>query len=87
MQEITTFLKEFVPRNTLHISKLKSYKNNVAEQNEQIKQLTNEILELVQVEEFDKEINSSFLGDCNWTRTHNHLVLKRTLNHLAKLTK
>ena len=25
--------------------------------------------------------------DCNWTRTQNHLVLKRTLNHFAKLTK
>ena len=25
--------------------------------------------------------------DCNWTRTHNHLVHKRTLNHLAKLAK
>ena len=25
------------------------------------------------------------LGDCNWTWTHNHLVHKRTLNHLAKL--
>ena len=25
--------------------------------------------------------------DCNWTRTQNHLVLKQTLNHLAKLTK
>ena len=25
-----------------------------------------------------------FLG-CNWTRTHNHLVHKRALNHLAKL--
>ena len=24
--------------------------------------------------------------DCNWTRTQNHLVLKRTLDHLAKLT-
>ena len=22
---------------------------------------------------------------CNWTRTQNHLVLKRTLNHLASL--
>ena len=22
---------------------------------------------------------------CNWTRTHNHLVLKRTLNHLANI--
>ena len=25
--------------------------------------------------------------DCNWTRTQNHLALKQTLNHLAKLTK
>ena len=24
------------------------------------------------------------LSGCNWTRTHNHLVQKRTLNHLAK---
>ena len=24
------------------------------------------------------------LSDCNWARTHNHLVHKRTLNHLAK---
>ena len=24
------------------------------------------------------------LSDCNWTRTHNHLVDKGTLNHLAK---
>ena len=27
------------------------------------------------------------LSDCNWTRIHNHLVWKRTLNHLAKLAK
>ena len=27
------------------------------------------------------------LSDCNWARTHNHLVLKETLNHLAKLAK
>ena len=26
-------------------------------------------------------------SDCNWTRTHNHLVHKRTLNHLAKLVR
>ena len=25
------------------------------------------------------------ISDCNGTRTHNHLVRKRTLNHLAKL--
>ena len=28
-----------------------------------------------------------YKSDCNWTRTHNHLVHKRTLNHLAKLAK
>ena len=27
------------------------------------------------------------LTDCNWTWTHNHLLHKRTLNHLAKLGK
>ena len=27
------------------------------------------------------------IKDCNWTRTHNHLVHKRTLNHLAKPAK
>ena len=27
------------------------------------------------------------LSDCNWARTHNHLVHKRTLNHLAELAK
>ena len=27
------------------------------------------------------------LSDCNWTRTKNHLLRKRTLNHLAQLTK
>ena len=26
-------------------------------------------------------------SDCNWTRTQDHLVLKRTINHLAKLAK
>ena len=24
------------------------------------------------------------LSDCNWTRTHNQLICKRTFNHLAK---
>ena len=59
-KDIKTFLNEFVPGNLLHISKLKSYKNNVAEKNEQIKQLNNEILELVQVEELGKETNIVF---------------------------
>ena len=26
-------------------------------------------------------------SDCNWTRTHNHLICKRTLNHLTKVAK
>ena len=30
-KDITMFLNEFVPGNLLHISKLKSYKNNVVE--------------------------------------------------------
>ena len=25
------------------------------------------------------------LSDCNWTRSHNHLVQRRTLNHSAKI--
>ena len=32
-------------------------------------------------------IEQGHMNDCNWTRTLNHLVCKRTLNHLAKLTK
>ena len=31
-----------------------------------------------------KKRDECWLSDCNWTRTQNHLVLKRTLNHLAK---
>ena len=27
------------------------------------------------------------LSDCDWARTHNHLVHKRRLNHLTKLAK
>ena len=32
-----------------------------------------------------KTIQLKKFSDCNWTRTHNHLVRKRKLNHLAKL--
>ena len=60
-QYFTMFLNDFVAAKLLHISKLKSYENNVAEQNEQIKRLHNEILELVQIEEFDKKMNTIFL--------------------------
>ena len=34
-----------------------------------------------------QRFNTIDVSDCNWTRTQNHLVRKRTLNHLAKLTK
>ena len=33
----------------------------------------------------DPFLKTCSLSDCNWTRTHNHLVHKQTLNHLAKL--
>ena len=59
-KDITMFLDEFIPGNLLHISKLKPYENNIAEQNEHIKRLNNEFLKLVRVEEFDKEMNSTF---------------------------
>ena len=32
-------------------------------------------------------LTKKILSACNWTRTQNHVVLKRTLNHLAKLAK
>ena len=57
-KDVTKLLNEFLPEYLFHISQLNPYKNNVVEQNEQI---NNEILELVQVEEFDKEMNSTFL--------------------------
>ena len=34
-----------------------------------------------------RNIRTNKFGDCNWIRTHNHSVCKRTLNHLAKLGK
>ena len=33
-----------------------------------------------------EELAFPSLSDCNETRTHNHLVCKQTLKHLAKLT-
>ena len=33
---------------------------------------------------FDCLYTISLLSDCNWTRSHSHLVHKRTLNHLDK---
>ena len=37
--------------------------------------------------EATKDKNIKGIRECNWTRTHNHLVRKRALNHLAKLAK
>ena len=34
-----------------------------------------------------KKLRQKFQCDCNGIRTHNHLVCKRTLNHLARLVK
>ena len=33
----------------------------------------------------EKVYKQNCFCDCNWIRTHNHLIHKRTLNHLAKL--
>ena len=41
-------------------------------------------LQLIQV---SLHFKTSCWNDCNWARTQNHLVLKRTINHLAKLAK
>ena len=46
-----------------------------------------ELLELA-IEIFNNTFNHNIrFDDCNGTRTHNHLVCKQTLNHLAKLIK
>ena len=82
-KDITMFLDEFVPGNLLHLSKLKSHKYNVAEQTKQIKRLNNVILELVQVEEFDKEINSTFLFD---DKIHNLVSRIKTFLALPSTT-
>ena len=34
-----------------------------------------------------KSYEYKLLTDCNWTRAQNHVVLKQTLNHLAKHAK
>ena len=43
------------------------------------------IADIVTNQKFQVRIKELFISDCNWTRTQNQLVLKRTLNHLAKL--
>ena len=39
------------------------------------------------IDDIRKELINLKYNDCNWIQTHNHLVHKRTLNHLAKLAK
>ena len=63
---------------------LDSFENVVDSPSDGSKIFTAHILEEVyflrkQLKSKDEMIN------CNWSRTHNHLVHKRTLNHLAKL--
>ena len=45
-----------------------------------------ELCSLCKIKDNTFKIVESVLRDCNDTRTHNHLVRKRTLNHLGKLT-
>ena len=60
-----------------------------------IKELNDSLDEIIdKSKSFEDEIKSirkvenlNEYCDCNWTRTQNHLVLKRTLNHLTKLAK
>ena len=41
----------------------------------------------IRTQNFNNVIIGNHNINCNWTRTHNYLVHKRTLNHLAKLAK
>ena len=38
-------------------------------------------------ENIKKDLDDGNISDCNGIRTHNHLIRKRTLNHLSKLAK
>ena len=60
-KDVTVFLNDFVPGNLLHISKLKSFKNNIIEQNEIIKKLNDNVLELVSDDEFENEMNNNLI--------------------------
>ena len=46
-----------------------------------------EISCLIEIVLFYSKLCWRFWSDCNWTRTQNHLICKRTLNHSAKLAK
>ena len=57
------------------ISKLKSYKNNVTEENVQTKRLDDEILEVIQEEKFDNKMISTFLFIIKYTIQYQGLRL------------
>ena len=60
----------------------KKYRDNMTDEQKQKKREANKRYRDNMSDEWKKK-----LRDCNWTRTHNHLVHKRTLSHLAKLAK
>ena len=41
--------------------------------------------EIIPLTKKEEKMHNKLKVCCNWIRTHNHLVHKRTLNHLAKL--
>ena len=55
----------------------------------EVRELFNELRSNLSREETKRIRNELYKkeADCNWTRTQNHLVLNRTLNHLAKLAR
>ena len=57
------------------ILKIKSDKNNVTEENKQIKRLIDEILEVIQDEKFDYKMNSTFLSIIRYTIQYQGLRL------------
>mgnify|MGYP001795009530 CR=1 FL=1 len=60
-KDISIFLNNFDQGNLFHISKLKSYKTNILEQNESVKKLNDEILEIIPDEDFENEMNQNLL--------------------------
>ena len=61
------------------------FDKTVKEKFDEIRKLTNETNHDCWAYYFKGDTDKERFDDCNWTRTHNHLVHKRTLNHLAKL--
>ena len=70
---------------------LTSLKHNTKSHPHETSNNTDRIISLLedQIEFLQEQLESKdkIISDCNWTRTQNHLVRKRTLNDLTKLTK